>query len=55
MVEGPVAASCPASILQFHPRAVIIVDEAAGSQLKNAEYFREIAETERLLPGLAGV
>ena len=55
MVEGPVAASCPASILQFHPRAVIIVDEAAGSQLKNAEYFREIAETERVLPGLAGV
>ena len=55
MVEGPVAASCPASILQFHPRAVIIVDEAAGSQLRNAEYFREIAETERVLPGLAGV
>ena len=31
------------------------IDEAAASKLKNAEYFREIAETERLLPGLAGV
>ncbi|MHA6510954.1 glucosamine-6-phosphate deaminase [Tessaracoccus sp. Z1128] len=54
MVEGPVAAACPASILQFHPRAVIIVDEAAGSQLRHADYFRHIGATERVIGGLLG-
>ena len=40
MVEGPVAALCPASILQCHPRAVIVVDEAAAAKLVHTEYFR---------------
>ena len=44
LVEGPVAAVCPASILQFHPRAVIIIDEAAASKLEHAEYFRHVAK-----------
>lgn len=42
MIEGPVAAVCPASILQFHPRAVIVIDEAAASGLAHADYFRGI-------------
>ena len=44
MVEGPVSASCPASVLQFHPRAIVIIDEAAAAQLKNADYFRHLQE-----------
>ncbi|MEV7394107.1 glucosamine-6-phosphate deaminase, partial [Streptomyces sp. NPDC091215] len=39
-VEGPLAAVCPASALQLHPHATVVVDEAAGSQLKHADYFR---------------
>lgn len=39
-VEGPVAAICAASILQMHPHATILVDEAAASSLKLADYYR---------------
>ncbi|MFQ4147337.1 glucosamine-6-phosphate deaminase [Arthrobacter sp. LAPM80] len=39
-VEGPVSASCPATVLQFHPRATIIIDEAAASKLANAATYR---------------
>ncbi|MCT1458439.1 glucosamine-6-phosphate deaminase [Aestuariimicrobium sp. p3-SID1156] len=31
--EGPVTAMCPASILQFHPDAWVVVDRAAASKL----------------------
>ncbi len=40
LVEGPVAARCPASLLQFHSHATILVDEAAASALKLADYYR---------------
>lgn len=33
MVEGPVNEQCPASILQNHPDAIVIVDEEAASKL----------------------
>ncbi|CAM5299371.1 glucosamine-6-phosphate deaminase [Streptomyces hirsutus] len=36
----PVAAVCPASALQLHPHATVVVDEAAASKLKFADYFR---------------
>ncbi|MFR9796477.1 glucosamine-6-phosphate deaminase [Streptomyces sp. MS06] len=39
-VEGPVAAVCPASALQLHPHATVVVDEGAASRLKLADYFR---------------
>ncbi|HEU5123217.1 MAG TPA: glucosamine-6-phosphate deaminase [Verrucomicrobiae bacterium] len=39
-VEGPVSANNPASILQMHPNVKLIVDEAAASRLKRAEYYR---------------
>jgi glucosamine-6-phosphate deaminase len=39
-VEGPVAAVCPASALQLHPHATVVVDEAAAGKLKLADYFR---------------
>lgn len=40
-VEGPVSAFCPASILQLHPRATVVVDEAAATKLQLADYYRE--------------
>ncbi len=33
MVEGPLTAQCPASILQMHPHAFVVVDEAAAGRL----------------------
>ncbi|KFI73468.1 glucosamine-6-phosphate deaminase [Bifidobacterium mongoliense] len=39
-VEGGVSAFCPASALQLHPHATVIVDEAAASKLKHADYYR---------------
>jgi glucosamine-6-phosphate deaminase len=39
-IEGPVTASVPASILQFHPQAKLVIDEAAASELKNGPYYR---------------
>ena len=40
-VEGPVAAFFPASALQLHPHASVVVDEAAAAALRLAEYYRE--------------
>lgn len=39
-VEGPLAAIVPASALQFHQNAVVIVDAAAASELRMQEYYR---------------
>lgn len=41
LVEGPVAAITPASALQLHPHATVIVDEPAAAGLKLADYYRE--------------
>ena len=41
-VEGPVTASCPASVLQFHPHVTLVVDEAAGGQLSRADHYRYV-------------
>jgi len=39
MVEGPVTAMCPASVLQMHERVTVLLDEAAASGLKNRDYY----------------
>ena len=41
MVEGPVTAFCPASVLQLHPHASVLLDDAAASGLRLAGYYRE--------------
>lgn len=41
-VEGPVSASCPASVLQLHPHATVLLDPAAASRLARLEYYREV-------------
>jgi glucosamine-6-phosphate deaminase len=40
-VEGPLTASCPASVLQLHPHATVVVDEAAAAGLRHGDYYRE--------------
>ena len=40
-VEGPLTAMVPASALQLHPHATVVVDEAAASELTHAAYYRE--------------
>lgn len=44
MVEGPVSASCPASFLQVHPNANVILDEAAASLLARKSYWNASAD-----------
>lgn len=41
VVEGPVTAMCPGSILQLHPWATVVIDEAAASALRLQEYYRD--------------
>jgi glucosamine-6-phosphate deaminase len=45
-VEGPITSMVTASALQLHPRCTIVVDEAAGTQLKEQEYYRWIFANE---------
>lgn len=43
-VEGPMSAICPASVLQWHPDAKILVDTAAAAKLKKKAYYRHVYE-----------
>ncbi len=40
VVEGPVTAMWPGSVLQMHPNVTVVVDEAAARRLTLADYFR---------------
>jgi glucosamine-6-phosphate deaminase len=40
MIEGPVTASVPATILQHHPAVQVFIDEAAATALQRPEYYR---------------
>lgn len=44
MVEGPVTANVPASVLQMHPVVKVIIDEAAAGKLRRREYYRHVFE-----------
>jgi glucosamine-6-phosphate deaminase len=49
-VEGPLTASCPGSILQWHADAVVVLDEAAAAGLANREYYDDAARGLALTP-----
>jgi len=40
LVEGPVSAMWPATILQHHPHVTVLIDNSAASRLQLADYFR---------------
>ncbi|WP_251153329.1 glucosamine-6-phosphate deaminase [Cellulosimicrobium sp. Marseille-Q4280] len=41
LVEGPISALWPATIMQMHPHATVLVDDAAASRLQLADYYRQ--------------
>jgi glucosamine-6-phosphate deaminase len=41
MVEGPVSAFCPASVLQLHQHVTVLLDDDAASALALGDYYRE--------------
>ncbi|CAN7430576.1 glucosamine-6-phosphate deaminase [Arthrobacter sp. LjRoot14] len=51
-VEGPVAAICAASVLQMHPHVTVLVDEAAASSLRLADYYRHTYDSKPAWQGL---
>lgn len=44
LAEGPLAAKCPASVLQWHLHATVICDEAAASRLEHSDYYRAVLD-----------
>ena len=40
MIEGPLAAICPGSALQAHPRATVVLDEASAAGLRFSNHYR---------------
>ncbi|TQV78951.1 glucosamine-6-phosphate deaminase [Exilibacterium tricleocarpae] len=51
--EGPLTASCPASALQMHPDALLIVDAAAAAGLERKAFYKHIErENQKLLQSL---
>jgi glucosamine-6-phosphate deaminase len=41
-VEGPLTAMVPASSLQLHPHATVVIDEGAAAGLSLRDYYREV-------------
>jgi glucosamine-6-phosphate deaminase len=41
-IEGPVSASCPASILQMHQHVLVVIDEEAAQNLKDINFYKRI-------------
>jgi glucosamine-6-phosphate deaminase len=39
MIEGPITAMCPASVLQLHEFATVLLDEGAAARLQNRAYY----------------
>ena len=48
-VEGPVSAMCPASALQMHAKVVVLLDQAAASELALREYYDWVYEQKQRL------
>lgn len=55
MIEGPASALVPASALQLHPDAVVVVDAAAAAGLALAEDYRDEAAMVLERGGIAAI
>ncbi len=42
LVEGAVSAMWPATVVQHHPHVSVLLDDAAASRLRLADYFRQV-------------
>lgn len=54
-IEGPLSASCPASALQMHQSAIIVIDESAASLLEKAEFYKHIERENQALMASLGI
>ena len=54
-VEGPITAEVPASVLQMHPRTVVVIDEAAATQLKRVAYYKHVYANKQKLLSIANI
>jgi glucosamine-6-phosphate deaminase len=52
LVEGPVSAMWPATMLQMHPHVTVVLDDAAADRLQLARYY---AETYQAKPSWQGL
>ena len=48
-LEGPLSASCPASAIQLHPHATVVLDPAAATELRLTDYYELVDEARRQL------
>ena len=48
-LEGPLAASCPASAIQLHPYATVVLDAAAAADLRLTDYYELVDQARRRL------
>jgi glucosamine-6-phosphate deaminase len=53
-LEGPLAASCPASAIQLHPDATVVLDPAAAADLRLTEYYALVDQARRRLTSRRG-
>jgi glucosamine-6-phosphate deaminase len=44
LIEGPVTAMCPGSVLQMHPHATVVLDEDAAAELTGSDYYKYVAD-----------
>lgn len=52
MVEGPVSAMWPATVLQHHPHTSALIDDGAAARLQLADYYRQTFATKPHWQGL---
>ncbi|GAA1971959.1 glucosamine-6-phosphate deaminase [Isoptericola halotolerans] len=52
LVEGPVSAMWPATVMQWHQHATVLVDEAAASRLQLAAYYGQTYASKPAWQGL---
>lgn len=51
-LEGPLSASCPASVLQLHPHATVLLADGADSRLERAAHHRAVFDAKPVWQGL---
>lgn len=53
-LEGPLSASCPASAIQLHPDATVLLDPEAAAELRLTDYYERVDEARRRLADRRG-
>jgi glucosamine-6-phosphate deaminase len=53
-LEGPLAVSCPASAIQLHPDATVVLDPEAAADLRLTDYYELVDQARRRLTRTSG-